>query len=162
MKTCIKAVVLAVCIMACGVVEVEAYEWSKQDIAMQAIFTGVQFADWSQTRWMAKHPISSGDTETYIDKDGNCANRSGTTINSEINPILGKHPHKDKVDIYFATSAIVSAVVSHYLPDVVKACGGSDRAAKLSRNVWQSLGIVVEGGFVAHNIKVQGGWKWGF
>lgn len=55
---------------------------------------GLTIADWSQTRYIARHP------EYH-----------------EVNPILGEHPSTGKVDKYFAASLLVKNGVFFALPE---------------------------------------------
>jgi hypothetical protein len=68
--------------------------WSKQDKTLQATYLTLKFIDWRQTRTIAKNP------DDYY----------------EMNPILGKHPSTTEVDIFFASTAILHSIVTHYLP----------------------------------------------
>ena len=69
-------------------------EWSKQDIALQALYTGLHVTDWGQSRYITKHP------DKYYEK----------------NWVLGKYPSKDTVDIYFASTLVGHTLVTHMLP----------------------------------------------
>jgi hypothetical protein len=81
-----------------------ADEWKKSEIRWEAAWQFSHGLDWLQTRYIAANP------DEY----------------REINPILGKHPSKQKVNIYFAAGAIIHPVISHYLP-------------RKYRDVWQKF-----------------------
>ena len=59
------------------------------------LMNGLTVADWSQTRYIARHP-----GQYY-----------------EINPIIGKHPSVDKVDRHFVASLILKNGVFFALPE---------------------------------------------
>jgi hypothetical protein len=68
-------------------------EWSKRDIALESAWITLNIIDWSQTRYISKHP------EFY-----------------ESNPILGRHPSISAVDTYFAAGTLLHIGVTHILP----------------------------------------------
>jgi hypothetical protein len=96
-----------------------ADKWSTQDKTMQATYLTLKFIDWRQTRTIAKNP------DDYY----------------EMNPILGRHPSTTEVDIYFATTAILNTVITHYLPSKY-------------RPWWQGISITVSGTCVVNNFAV--------
>lgn len=59
------------------------------------LMNGLTIADWSQTRYIALHPVQ------YY----------------EINPLIGKHPSVDKVDRHFVASLLVKNGVFFILPE---------------------------------------------
>lgn len=91
--------------------------WSARDVALQATYTALHVMDWGQTRYIATHP------ERHFER----------------NPLLGRHPHKDKVDLYFAGTLVAHTVVTHLLP-------------KEWRPWWQGVTIALEGSCVGWNI----------
>jgi len=58
---------------------------------------------------------------------------------SETNPILGSNPDQNKVNAYFASCLLAHTAIAYYLP-------------KKYRRVWQCCWIMVEGGYVLHNL----------
>ena len=98
---------------------IAADKWSTQDKALQATYFTLKFIDWRQTRYIAKHP------DDYY----------------ELNPILGQHPSTTEVDIYFATTAILNTVITHYLPSKY-------------RPWWQGVSITVSGACVINNFAI--------
>lgn len=105
--------------------------WTKTDLALQGILTGLQITDWAQTRWFIKHPEYLG------------PNRH----TDESNPFLGPNPSVGKVNNFIAASIIGHAVISHYLP--------SDY-----RTIWQGLWIVLEVDAVNHNRMAGVKFQW--
>ena len=69
-----------------SVTNAENKPWTDTEKQLFVAHTALVVADWSQTRYIAKHP------ETY----------------SEQNILLGKHPSMDKVDLLFASTVIGS------------------------------------------------------
>ena len=62
----------------------------------------------------------------------------------ETNPILGPRPHPNAVHAYFASTLVAHALVSWALP-------------RGWREGWQATWIMVEAGYVAHNVSL--GWR---
>lgn len=92
-------------------------EWSKNEIGLQALSTGLQVVDWGMTLDI----VDRGD-ENYW----------------EINPILGEHPDRGKVNTYFALSIVSNILIAHILP--------SDW-----RKVWLGGRIMVSGYLIDRN-----------
>jgi len=90
-------------------------EWTMEDTEFQVAVLAIKTIDWLQTKEIARNP------DYY-----------------EINPILGKHPSQNEVDLYFACSAIGHTVVAYYLP-------------KKYRRIWQYVFIGISTGLVCHN-----------
>lgn len=65
----------------------------------------------------------------------------------EQNPLLGEHPSVGRVDTYFISGLIAHTAISYALPPKY-------------RRIWQYIGIVMEGGVVAHNTSI--GVRFGF
>lgn len=82
-------------------------------------------ADWTQTRYIADNP------QTY----------------HENNPILGKHPSEDVVNIYFAAWLVGNLLVDE-LPINEK-----------TKTRWYWLVTIVESALVAHNNSIGIGFK---
>lgn len=68
--------------------------WTRQDAVRHAALTGLMIIDWQQTREISKKP------NEY----------------RESNPILGEHPSRGEVNLYFATMWIVKSVIAGRLP----------------------------------------------
>jgi len=69
-------------------------EWNKSDTIREVGWQIIHFIDWKQTLYIADNP-----DEYY-----------------EINPILGKHPSKGKINGYMIISSISHAGISYLLP----------------------------------------------
>lgn len=91
------------------------HQWTRDDTIRHAVFTGVLAVDWLQTREIAKND------DFY-----------------ETNPILGKEPDTNEVDLYFASSWLLTTGVAYMLPDRY-------------RKAFQYIIIGVEAGYVGHN-----------
>lgn len=98
--------------------------WTKGDLARQAGYTVLHVVDWQQSR-----EIASND-DFY-----------------ELNPVLGKDPSREEVDLYFATSYLFVTGVAHVLPGKW-------------RQVWQYTIIGVEFANVGRNyyLGLRGSW----
>ena len=103
-----------------------ADEWTKQDTYRELAFIGLLAVDYLQTRTIVQNP------DKYF----------------EYNPIVGKHPTQQTVDIYMASCAIIHPIISYLLP--VK----SDKWKWINRESWQYITIGIEIGAVGNNL----GW----
>lgn len=111
-----KALVIALLLLTAAMPARAADPWSTQDVALQATYTVLHVMDWGQTRYIAAHPDE----------------------HFERNPLLGRHPHKDTVDLYFAGTLVAHTVVTHLLP-------------REWRPYWQAVTIGLEGSCVGWN-----------
>lgn len=68
--------------------------WTHKDTYRHATMTGLMIIDWRQTRQIADNP------HKYC----------------ELNPILNEHPSTQEVDLYFASSWILTTGIVYYLP----------------------------------------------
>lgn len=93
-----------------------AGDWTATDTTYQAAYTTLLAMDCAQTRYGASHP---GRFE-------------------EVNPLLGKHPSKGRINNTCAAIGLGHFGVSYILP-----LG--------ARRLWQSGGIIIEGYAVLHN-----------
>jgi len=93
--------------------------WNTQDVALEVTWQLVHLIDWGQTRNIAAHP------EKY----------------REINPILGDHPSRQKVNLYMATGTLVHLGITHVLP-------------KRCRPYFQGVTIGLSGACVLHNFNI--------
>jgi len=77
-----------------------ADEWSGKDTAWEATCLVLMMADWAQTSNMVHRGF-------LLD---------GKEVN-EINPILGRRPDSQKVDLYFASAILTHVGMSYLLPN---------------------------------------------
>ncbi len=68
--------------------------WSTQDKVLEYTFLTLNTIDWMQTREVSRNP------DKY----------------HEYNPILGRHPSLQSVDIYMPVMAVAHVLVTHFLP----------------------------------------------
>jgi len=123
--------------------------WDKTEIGLEAAFATLSIIDWGQTLKMSDN---SWGTKKYT--------LQHTEIRRhESNLILGRHPSRGTINIYFPAYIVSQALAAHYLPDVVMFFGGSEAAGKITKKVFQSLYIGVELEPVISNIGCQGGFK---
>lgn len=101
-----------------------SHAWTKADTQRQLVYTALHVIDWGQTRYIATHE--------HIYE---------TKLVYETNPILGKRPSIQEVDIYFASTLVGHAVVSYLLPPKYRAG-------------WQMLWIGVELNQVSANYNI--------
>lgn len=87
---------------------------------LEAIYQALQAVDASQTHYASRNP------NTFYEK----------------NPILGKHPSKDKINAYFGATGLGHAAISYALPDPWD-------------KIFQMLSIGVEGEPVMDNRRVN-------
>jgi hypothetical protein len=97
--------------------------WTRGDTYREVAWGAIHVADWAQTRQIAQHP------EKYY----------------ETNPILGKHPSEQSVNLYMGTALIVHPIISGLLP-------------KPYRDVWQYMSIGVSGAAVINNVSIGVGF----
>lgn len=97
-----------------------ADEWTSADTKREAVFFGLLAIDYKQTLAIP-----------------NLCNARGVCA-YELNPILGKYPHEDRVALYFAGSAILHYVIASSLPAEY-------------RKIFQYVTIGAQGGFVLRN-----------
>lgn len=95
------------------------YKWSKQDIACEVTWQLLHGIDWLQTRKIARNP------DKY----------------HEVNPLLGRHPSTEKVDMYFAAGAIAHVVITDHIPPK-------------HRWFWHMISISISGLLVNQNFNI--------
>lgn len=105
-----------------------ADKWTAEDTAWQSGVIALKLMDWSQTRYIAKHP-----NEYY-----------------EINPILGRHPSTSDVDLYFAGSILLHTAIAMALPPKATVMGYDINP----RRIFQAVQIGLNGVCVAHNLSI--------
>ena len=93
-------------------------EWSKQDTYRELAWTAILALDYKQTLTIVNDPSKY----------------------EEYNPLLGKHPSQRKVEIYFASCAIIHPIISYYLPPQY-------------RKWWQYITIGVEAGAIGNSLR---------
>lgn len=111
-----KRLVIVLVILFCGCA---GNPWRQEDTLRQTAFVGITTIDWMQTRQIADNP-----NKFY-----------------ETNPILGRHPSKNEINLYFAGSVLAHTAIAAALPHGW-------------RDWWQSLAIGLETGVVAHNASI--------
>jgi hypothetical protein len=105
-----------------------ADEWTGKDTAWEATYLLLHVADWGQTLYIARHP------DQYY----------------EVNPILGKHPSRGRVNTYFALTGLVHVAGAVLLPTKFELFNVKFNP----RRAWQFSGIYVEAFVVQHNYRV--------
>ena len=129
-----------------------AADWDKTEIGLEATFVALSVIDWGQTLKMSDNNWKTGKytPEHYEIK------------RHESNLLLGRHPSRGEINLYFPLYIVSNAVIAHYLPDLVMAFGGSEEAGKTTKKIFQSIYIGVELEPVISNISCQGGLKMSF
>ena len=90
--------------------------WSTRDYTLQATWTVLHIVDWGQTLDIAKNPDRF----------------------HEVNPILGKHPSVNKVNMFMALGTVINPLIVHVVPSKW-------------RPYFQGLSIGVKTGCVVNN-----------
>jgi hypothetical protein len=72
-----------------------ATEWSTTQKGLLVTALTLHTVDWGQTRTISLNP------NKYY----------------ETNPILGRHPSTDRVNVYFAATALIIPTLAHLIPD---------------------------------------------
>jgi hypothetical protein len=110
--------VICVLLLLCGQSYAQNRPWSEDEKRLFYVHSALVVADWSQTRQIAKNPLDY----------------------REYNPILGKHPSVEKVDLLFAASL----VGSYYLFDSMDE----------NRQKYLITASIVRGVVVGHNLNL--------
>jgi hypothetical protein len=105
-----KLIFICLLLCSCG--------WSNADYIREGAWMTLHGVDWAQTRQIAQHP------EKY----------------SESNPILGKHPSTQDVDLYMGIWMAAHPLITHLLPEDL-------------RPYWQYISIGISGYAVISNIQ---------
>ena len=106
-------------------------DWSDSNKGLFLLHESVIILDWITTRYAASNDFyTNGKNRTH-----------------ETNPILGKHPSTEKVDIYFAVAMVANYFIVDYLP-------------KEYRNFYLIVSSSVQMHYIKNNI--QFGWKVSF
>jgi len=96
-----------------------ADKWTKAEIGLQTLSTSLQIIDWGQTLDIADKP------DQY----------------SEINPIVGEHPSRGRVNTYFAVSVLSNILIAHLLPSTWRKVWLGSRIAVSGYLINKSYGI---------------------
>ena len=112
-----------------------ADDWTSADSTREATYLVLLATDWAQTRSFLRSDKNCRARQPKLDSNLTC------TATTEMNPLLGGHPHKDKVDITILATAIAHVYVASILPANY-------------RKAWQYISIGVEAGAVAHNYSI--------
>lgn len=100
-----------------------ASDWTAADTKREAVYLTLHFIDYKQTLAIPDRCKIFG---------GSCR---------ELNPILGKYPHEDKVAAYFVGAAVLQYTIARALPAEY-------------RKAFQYISIGCGLGFVAHNFSI--------
>ncbi len=115
-KTTCAIPVTVLFIMISGAAVHAETSWNQETTARELCFLFTLYQDWQQTRTIAANPDRFKET----------------------NPILGSHPGKQDVDLYFAGCALGHAFIAYMLPP---------RASK----IWQTTWIGIQTGVIEDN-----------
>ena len=105
-------------LLLCGSAGAENRPWTEDEKRLFYLHSALVVADWSQTRQIAKNPLEY----------------------KEYNPLIGNHPHVDKVDLWF----IGSLIGSYYWFDYMES----------NRKTVIFTASIVRGAIVGHNLNV--------
>ena len=94
-------------------------KWSKQDYILEGTWQVIHLMDWGTTLDITRHP------DKY----------------KEMNPILGEHPSRERVNIYMFSGALVHAGVTYILPPKY-------------RSYFQGVTIGMSGAYVLNNLAI--------
>lgn len=99
-------------------------KWTTQNTLLEATGQGLYLIDFSQTLQIANQ------SEKYYER----------------NPLLGSHPPRETIYLYFGLGAIVHFTVSYFLPEPY-------------RTAWQTSTIILQLPVVGHNFQIGLGFK---
>jgi len=100
----------------CASIDYRPDPWTREQAIAQGAVTLLQVIDWGQTLDVSENP------DKY----------------REINPVLGDHPDRGRVNIYFACSILIKAAITWLLPTKW-------------RKYWLAGNIAASGYLVKHN-----------
>ena len=93
-----RAAIIFLAMLAFSSVAIGAEEWfgelSREELIAETAFVGLAILDWNQTIQVAKHP------DRY----------------SETNPVIGKHPSVERVNLLMPAGIVLHALVTYALP----------------------------------------------
>ena len=121
-----KKIVLAVMMMVV-VFGGEAGAWDKKDTTYEGLFLGTLTIDYLQTKKIVK-------SEDF----------------HETNPILGRNPRQNTVDLYFLGCGVGHAAISYLLPNEYTVFGVKTNP----RRLWQVVWIGVEASRAVYNYNI--------
>jgi hypothetical protein len=111
----------------------DACRWTTEDYVLQASVVTLQAVDWMQTRYALSHESSFGENMQV----------------RENNPLLGRHPSRGQLAVYFLGCMAGHTVIAMFLP-------------KPYRSIWQSFWVGVETHQTWRNMQVVGGLRLAF
>ena len=112
-------------------------DWSREDTYREMAYLMAHGADWSQTQYIQGHPKYR-----------------------ELNPILGAHPSRGRVNNYFLAAGLLHPLISYSIPSIVEYFGGSPETAQDVRKWWQLGSAAFEAGVVGRNAHMGIGFSW--
>jgi hypothetical protein len=107
-------------VLMCLALPAHAGDWSTQDAVLEAVYLGLSAIDWHQSL-----AISTDDKEGWYER----------------NTILGKHPSRGQVNLYFAACTLLHPLVTWLFPPSL-------------RPYWQGASVGFEGRGVAVNYTI--------
>lgn len=102
-------------------------KWDTTDYSLEAAWFVFHFIDWNQT-------VQGTSEENF----------------TQINPVLGKHPTRQKVNIWFGLSSLIHIGGTHIAPEHFEVFGFDLRP----RRTWQCSTITVSSSMSLHNYQV--------
>jgi len=126
--------------------------WSKQEIGLEVAYTVLHVADWGQTRYIAGHPAEPARSKPFDGKRVEPGTvRPAKDGYEEINPILGRHPSKSKVDLYFGANLLAHWIIADLLPNNA----AWPLVGKVNpRKIFQAATITIQATTVAYNASI--------
>jgi len=109
-------------------------KWRTQDVILEVAWEGFHLVDWVTTRQITMRP------DRYY----------------EMNPALGRHPSKDKVDFYMFSGAVLHPVVTRLLPVKVNLWDYDIPV----RNIFQGVTIGMSGTCAVNNLTLGLKFAW--
>jgi hypothetical protein len=94
-------------------------KWDSTDLSLLAASTALFVVDWQQTRYVARNP------DKY----------------AELNPLMGRHPNNQTIDLTMAGTFLATVVIAELLPSKW-------------RKIWLGGVVVVEAGSVINNVSI--------
>lgn len=149
------SIVIALVLLTATMVKAEdVTKWTTTDTVLQLTFFTLMEVDREQTQWIASHQYETRTMTTTFEGGHTRVVGHQYAARKEGNSIIGTSAHPDRINAYFAGTAVAHTVIAYFLPHIIKACGGNDSVAKWSRTAWQSTWIIAEGYTVGKNINV--------
>lgn len=101
-----------------------------------------------ESTWQVLHILDWGTTLNIVDRQNEGY--------YELNPILGEHPSRSKVNLYMFAGAVLHPIIVHYLPRDLEILGINLKP----KRSFQGISIGMSGGCVINNFSI--GLKWEF